>query len=633
MPFLLWLCCCLLLLSYHVQLCRGLHPRACLLSRRVGSPGWTLPGDRFRSPSAFSANSAVHLNLAPGPITDATAAAASGVAAGTSWILRDVLVPLRGGASPHLGGRELVIAALPVLLSAGLARALSLRSLSRSIVVSSFRLSFQLLLFGGALLQYLFRPGTSPLPVLIWMGLAGFVAAREASARVPHTYRGMAGDCAAASGVGVWSALLYTRTFVLRDATALFWSGRVVVPLAGILYGNAAARTGTCLTVVLAEVAEGRDRIEARLARGAGVWEAARQVVRDGVGAAMAPTLTQMAATGLVTMPGMMTGSILSGQDPAQAAAYQIAIFFSICASSCASSLIVAWLVLRRTFDAATARLLPEEESTLRRRTDEVAAPAVPSANASSDANASAPRTFSLVQNLERQPEQDVVLRVDGLAVQRTGLTVSFDLARGERLGVVGKSGIGKSQLLRTIAGIEAARGGSSSDGDNGDCDGSASLRSSGDDIHLKDTDAVCLWRSRVAWVSQDRSTLPGTPSDFYREVCSFRAIRQRDSTEGGPPASEADLERHCQAWSLPARVMDRPWKSLSGGEAQRAMLAVVLSTRPEVLLLDEPTSACDAETTAAIETTLAESGIPVVMVSHSEDQVRRFCTGVLSLA
>jgi len=512
-----------------------------------------------------------------------------------------LLVPHGGALPPPLvGPAELSLAALPVLATAVLLRALRLRPLSRSVLLSSARLSLQLLLFGGALLRYLFRPRASPLPVLLWIALASTIAAREAAVRVPHTYAGMGRDCAAASAVGVGAVLLYARAFILRDATP-FWSGAAVVPLAGILYGNAAARTGTCLTVALAEAAGGRDRIEARLAAGASVWEATRPMVGEAVGAALAPTLTQMAGTGLVAMPGVMTGSILAGRDPAQAAAYQIAVFFCICASSCVSSLLVAGMVVRKIFDVGAVRLLPEDESTLRRRHD----PPVPA----QPAPATAPHTSALVRTAAPSPE--VVLTVRELTVRRTDLTVSFDLTRGERLGIVGRSGVGKSQLLRTVARLEAAAG-----------RGSTTLRPvDGRDAGADDSST---WRARVAWVSQDRPTFPGTPRDLHREVCSYRARRS------GPAAG--DLARHCAEWSLDPAALDRPWGALSGGEAQRAALAVALAGRPEVLLLDEPTSACDAETTEAIERTLVEIGIPVVIVSHSQEQIGRFCTGVLSL-
>jgi ATPase subunit of ABC transporter with duplicated ATPase domains len=72
------------------------------------------------------------------------------------------------------------------------------------------------------------------------------------------------------------------------------------------------------------------------------------------------------------------------------------------------------------------------------------------------------------------------------------------------------------------------------------------------------------------------------------------------------------------------AACLDRAWSSLSGGEAHRALLAVHVSLRPAVLLLDEPTAACDAASAALVEGVLAGCGAGVLWVSHDADQSRR---------
>ena len=78
--------------------------------------------------------------------------------------------------------------------------------------------------------------------------------------------------------------------------------------------------------------------------------------------------------------------------------------------------------------------------------------------------------------------------------------------------------------------------------------------------------------------------------------------------------------------WNLPAKTWDQPWNDVSGGEAQRLSLAIALSLGPKLLLLDEPTSSCDVDTTSKIETTLVERNATIVMVSHSDEQLRRLC-------
>ncbi len=84
--------------------------------------------------------------------------------------------------------------------------------------------------------------------------------------------------------------------------------------------------------------------------------------------------------------------------------------------------------------------------------------------------------------------------------------------------------------------------------------------------------------------------------------------------------------------WGLAESYFDQSWSTLSGGESQRASLAIALALEPDILLLDESTSALDEQTTLQIEDTLSRLGIPLVMVSHNSVQVDRFCNRRIEL-
>ena len=113
---------------------------------------------------------------------------------------------------------------------------------------------------------------------------------------------------------------------------------------------------------------------------------------------------------------------------------------------------------------------------------------------------------------------------------------------------------------------------------------------------------------------------MPGTPRDLLAEVTSFASRCASEST------SADYFEKVAQALLLSSDVIDRPWSELSGGECHRAALALALSAQPppEVLLLDEPTAACDSDTTAAIEDYLLNDGKAIVWITHDEAQARR---------
>ncbi len=97
-----------------------------------------------------------------------------------------------------------------------------------------------------------------------------------------------------------------------------------------MMLGNTLAGTSLVLDTLTQGVVRERGAIEARIALGATRFEALDQVLRRALTTALMPILSSMAATGLVTLPGMMTGQILSGIDPISAAKYQVVIMFLI---------------------------------------------------------------------------------------------------------------------------------------------------------------------------------------------------------------------------------------------------------------------------------------------------------------
>ena len=90
-------------------------------------------------------------------------------------------------------------------------------------------------------------------------------------------------------------------------------------------------------------------------------------------------------------------------------------------------------------------------------------------------------------------------------------------------------------------------------------------------------------WRRLIIWVSQDRPTLSGTPDSFYKEILSYRCRHHnQQSTHEDSPMDIA------KEWGITAQTWNRPWGSISGGEAQRISLAIAVSLQPKIMLLDE---------------------------------------------
>lgn len=191
--------------------------------------------------------------------------------------------------------------------------------------------------------------------------------------------------------------------------------------------------------------------------------------------------------------------------------------------------------------------------------------------------------------------ERQGVRALDGLsaAIPSRGVTALF-----------GPSGSGKSTLLRLCNRLEVPTSGQ--------------VLFRGEDIGGLDP----LWlRRRVGMCFQRPTPFAGTVADNLRVA--------------DPDAPDARLRETMARVALIGSWLDRDAAALSGGEAQRMCLARTLVAQPQVLLLDEPTSAVDAAAAEVIEHAvreLAADGIPALWVTHDPAQVERAADRVLHI-
>lgn len=191
--------------------------------------------------------------------------------------------------------------------------------------------------------------------------------------------------------------------------------------------------------------------------------------------------------------------------------------------------------------------------------------------------------------------ERRAVRALDGLtaAIPGRGVTAVF-----------GPSGSGKSTLLRLCNRLEVPTSGK--------------VSFYGSDVAGLDPLEL---RRRVGMCFQRPTPFPGSVADNLRAA--------------DPDASDARMRETLARVALTGSWLDRDAIALSGGEAQRVCLARTLMARPQVLLLDEPTAAVDAEAAGVIERAvrdLAADGIPALWVTHDAAQVERAADRVLHL-
>ncbi|WP_022794164.1 ABC transporter permease [Marinococcus halotolerans] len=197
----------------------------------------------------------------------------------------------------------------------------------KEILISSLRMTFQLLLM-GYVLMFLFEnpsPWLTSLIVLFMLGFAIWNIFQRV--RGPLT-REMKRAIAVSMSIGTILSLLYFNFVVIQFAP--WFNPRYFIPIAGMIIGN--SMTGITLGVqtLTEHLHSQRSRVEAALMLGATPNQATRKLVNQSFDAAILPTINSMVGAGIVFLPGMMTGQIISGVNPVTAIGYQIAILLGI---------------------------------------------------------------------------------------------------------------------------------------------------------------------------------------------------------------------------------------------------------------------------------------------------------------
>jgi len=222
---------------------------------------------------------------------------------------------------------DIALAAILVLANALLSIALKLK-LERQLLIASVRMVVQLVLV-GLILKLLFEQ-QSPIWTALIIVLMLLFAGREIAARQDRSF------------VGLWSYGLGTVTMIVSTMVVTifalttqvqpdpWYDPRYAVTMLGMIMGNTMTGVSLGLDTLTSRASGERLAIEAQLALGRSREDAFRPLVRDALRAGFMPMINAMAATGLVSLPGMMTGQILGGVDPVEAVKYQLLIMFLI---------------------------------------------------------------------------------------------------------------------------------------------------------------------------------------------------------------------------------------------------------------------------------------------------------------
>ena len=199
----------------------------------------------------------------------------------------------------------------------------------------------------------------------------------------------------------------------------------------------------------------------------------------------------------------------------------------------------------------------------------------------------------------QKTPSGKLVLSVEKLAKSFDGKPVlkdlTFNLTRGEKIAVVGPNGIGKTTLLKCIAGV-----------------------------YEPDRGKIVLGHEvALGYLPQDHEEGLGKIDN----MTAFQWLYQWD-----PKSTVEEIRGLLGRMLFPSEDADKPVKALSGGETVRLLLAKMTLIKPSLLLLDEPTNHLDLESIRALTEAMQKYEGTLVFVSHDHAMVSEVATQVLEL-
>jgi putative ABC transport system permease protein len=248
-----------------------------------------------------------------------------------------------------LSAYDLMLASLLVLALVGLSVRLQL-GIGMQLVIAACRTTAQLLLVGLILKQVFEQAQLSWILLIMIVMLT--VAAWEILARQKRKIKGWWGF-----GISVFS--LFVSSFLITLIALFFiiktdpwYTPQYAIPLLGMLLGNTMNGIALGMDRLVQTAWQQRAVIEQRLMLGQTAMDAVLEIRHESMRAGMIPIINAMAAAGIVSLPGMMTGQILAGSEPIEAVKYQILIMFLITAGTGFGVVAVLHMISKKLFDS-----------------------------------------------------------------------------------------------------------------------------------------------------------------------------------------------------------------------------------------------------------------------------------------
>ncbi|MGE1063551.1 iron export ABC transporter permease subunit FetB [Megasphaera paucivorans] len=216
--------------------------------------------------------------------------------------------------------------------------------LEKEVIIGVIRAVVQLIIV-GYVLEYIFGL-KSPVFTTLLLIFMIFNAAYNAAKRGNDVKNGFY-----ISFLSISIGTIATLTILVASKT-IEYEPYQIIPVSGMIIGNAMVALGLCYRQIAADFKNKRDEVETKLSLGADILPSSIDIIRNCIKTGMLPTIDSAKTLGIVSLPGMMTGLILAGSSPMEAIKYQIMVTFMLLSTSSIASFIACYLAYRSFFNS-----------------------------------------------------------------------------------------------------------------------------------------------------------------------------------------------------------------------------------------------------------------------------------------
>lgn len=239
----------------------------------------------------------------------------------------------------------MVIAMLMVCVACAISAAMK-TGVAKGLLWSTIRSFIQLMVM-GYVIEAVIKANNAWL-VMAVICVMLIAAAQITLSRASDIPSGLTGTVLLALVVTMLLMLSIVAELIVRPRP--WYAAQLVIPITGMLLGNTVSALSLALTRFFDSMRSRGAEIRTMLALGASKWEAAKPSMVSSIKLGLLPSIAMLASSGIVTIPGMMSGQVIAGKNPVDAAKYQFVMLAAVGALTLLADSIIIALVYKRCF-------------------------------------------------------------------------------------------------------------------------------------------------------------------------------------------------------------------------------------------------------------------------------------------